>query len=328
MATALSLAAVTACGGTGSGASDPNSVTVYSADGLGTWYETQFEAFTEQTGITVNYVEGGSGEVLSRAEKERSNPQMDVLITLPPFIQRADDQKLLAPTKDADGSTDANYVALANNYFAMIRGTGVAPAPQTWNDLLDPRFAQKLQYSTPGQAGDGTAMLLLLQHVMGEQQGLDYLGALQANNVGPPASTGKLGPKVAKGELSVANSDVQMALAAIAADKAAYEVFFPAGADGVRTTVALPYFMGQAASAPHAANAGKLIDFLMSVPVQQTLAEQVYGTSPRADVNATGPQAAAITKALDGVTIWEPDWTAVNARFDALIDAYNQATGQ
>ncbi|GAA4739349.1 hypothetical protein [Gordonia alkaliphila] len=143
-------------------------------------------------------------------------------------------------------------------------------------------------------------MLLLLQHVMGEQQGLDYLGTLQANNMGPSASTGKLGPKVAKGELSVANSDVLMAMAAISADQAAYEVFFPAGADGVRTTVALPYFLGQAASAPHAANAGKLIDFLVSVPVQQTLAEQVYGTSPRADVTATSPQAAAITKALEG----------------------------
>ncbi|MFC0315454.1 2-aminoethylphosphonate ABC transporter substrate-binding protein [Gordonia phosphorivorans] len=303
-------------------------MTVCSADGLGAWYETQFEAFTEQTGITVNYVEGGSGEVLSRAEKERSNPQMDVLITLPPFIQRADEQQLLAPTTDADGTADTNYVALANNYFAMIRGTGVDPQPQTWDDLLDPRFAQKLQYSTPGQAGDGTAMLLLLQHVLGAQQGLDYLGKLQANNVGPSASTGKLGPKVAKGELSVANSDVQMALAAISADQAAYEVFVPAGPDGTRTTVALPYFMGQAASAPHAANAAKLIDFLLSVPVQETLAEQVYGMSPRADVTAVGPQAEAIAKALAGVTVWQPDWSVVNADFDALISAYNKATGQ
>lgn len=68
-------------------------VTVYSADGLHdgdhSWYQTQFDAFTQATGIKVQYVEGGSGAIVERLSKERSNPQADVLVTLPPFIQRA-----------------------------------------------------------------------------------------------------------------------------------------------------------------------------------------------------------------------------------------------
>ncbi|CVE93611.1 2-aminoethylphosphonate ABC transporter substrate-binding protein [Serratia marcescens] len=63
-------------------------VTVYSADGLHagdhSWYQTQFDAFTRATGIKVQYVEGGSGAIVERLSKERSNPQADVLVTPPP----------------------------------------------------------------------------------------------------------------------------------------------------------------------------------------------------------------------------------------------------
>jgi hypothetical protein len=62
-------------------------VTVYSADGLhdgkGSWFETQFDAFTKATGVKVRYVEGGSGGVVERVAKEKSNPQADVLVTCP-----------------------------------------------------------------------------------------------------------------------------------------------------------------------------------------------------------------------------------------------------
>ena len=68
-------------------------VTIYSADGLHdgspNWYQTQFDAFTRATGIKVQYIEGGSGVVVERIDKEKSNPQADVLVTLPPFIQKA-----------------------------------------------------------------------------------------------------------------------------------------------------------------------------------------------------------------------------------------------
>src|ERR1019366_5308371 len=68
-------------------------VTIYSADGLHdgspNWYQTQFDAFTKATGIKVQYIEAGSGGVVERVAKEKSNPQADVLVTLPPFIQKA-----------------------------------------------------------------------------------------------------------------------------------------------------------------------------------------------------------------------------------------------
>jgi 2-aminoethylphosphonate transport system substrate-binding protein len=76
---------------------------------------------------------------------------------------------------------------------------------------------------------------------------------------------------VSKGELSVANSDVQMALQSISADKSAYEIFSPTASVGTRATVAVPYAMGLAAGAPHKDNADKLMGYLLSQKVQETI---------------------------------------------------------
>src|SRR5262249_22700807 len=128
-------------------------VTVYSADGLhdGTpsWYQNQFDAFTKATGIKVQYVEGGSGVVVERVAKEASNPQADLLVTLPPFIQKAAADGLLqaATPAGADqipaGSKDAGgmYYALVNNYMNFIyNASALGDAPKSFGDLLDPKY--------------------------------------------------------------------------------------------------------------------------------------------------------------------------------------------
>jgi 2-aminoethylphosphonate transport system substrate-binding protein len=130
---AISVAAIavtmTACGGTGSsGSGGGETLTVYSADGLATWYKGQFDKFTKDTGINANIVEAGSGEVVSRVEKEQSNPQADLFLTLPPFIQKADKSGLLqASGVDTKGITadqvgpGGNYLPIVNNARASSR---------------------------------------------------------------------------------------------------------------------------------------------------------------------------------------------------------------
>ncbi|MFG1646875.1 2-aminoethylphosphonate ABC transporter substrate-binding protein [Amycolatopsis sp. NPDC049252] len=321
-----------ACGGTGAGASGGQTVTVYTVDGLEDWYTARFAEFKQQTGITVEAVTAGSGEVASRVEKEKANTKADVLVTLPPFIQRVAGQGLLqasapagadqvpAAQKDPQG----RYFAMMNNYLSFIHNPGATP--KTWDDLLDPKLKGKVQYSTPGEAGDGTAVLLQLQHVLGEQGALDYLGKLEANNAGPSSSTGKLQPKVAKGELLVANGDVQMNLAEIA-KSGGFDVFFPADAQGRRSTFALPYYAGLVTGAPHADEGKKLLDFLFSPEVQAKTSE-AFGIPARTDVTGTGANAEKIKAALQGVDIWNPDWTAVLAKLDADLAAYKKAVGR
>jgi len=112
-------------------------VTVFAADGLhdgkGSWFETQFEAFTKGTGVKVRYVEGGSGGVVERVAKEKSNPQADVLVTLPPFIQRAEAQGLLQKFKpDAASEIEGggeSYSPLVFNYLSFIYDSSALKTP-------------------------------------------------------------------------------------------------------------------------------------------------------------------------------------------------------
>jgi len=326
---------IAACGGTGSsGSGGGGTVTVYSADGLGAWYKTQFAAFTEQTGINVNLVEAGSGEVVSRVEKEQSNPQADLLVTLPPFIQRAEKSGLLQASGVETAGIEPDlvgpggiYVPVVNNALCFIANPGADPQPATWDDLLKPQFKGKIQYSTPGQAGDGTAVLVLLQHLMGKDGALNYLTRLQANNVGPSSSTGKLQPKVSNGELLVANGDVQMNLGSIKNDGSKFTIFFPAMPDNSRTTVSLPYVAGVTSGSRRPDDAKKLLAFLLSEDVQKSVSTDALGIPVRDDTPQTAGGAMTPAAVLEGVQLWVPDWNTVLSELDDDLGAYQKATG-
>lgn len=333
---AASLLAVTALAGTGARAQEV--VTIYSADGLKdgdvSWYGTQFEAFTKATGVKVQYIEAGSGGVVQRVAKEQSNPQADVLVTLPPFIQKAVADGLTQPYTPAGadmvpaGSKDANYTALVNNYLSFIYDSAVLPeAPASFAALLDPKFKNKIQYSTPGQAGDGTAVMLQVIHAYGSKDaGFAYFKQLQANNRGPSASTGKLTALVNKGELHVANGDLQMNLDQMKSNPN-IRIFWPAGPDGKRSTFALPYYAALVKGAPHAENGKKLIDWLLSKPAQATVVDVALGLPARSDVPATGPSATKLKDMMQGVEIWTPDWKQVSEDLPKDAARWHEATG-
>nr|WP_245720268.1 2-aminoethylphosphonate ABC transporter substrate-binding protein [Nocardia uniformis] len=328
---------LTACGGTGTDSADGKTVTVYSADGVGAWYKTQFEKFKEQTGIAVNLVEAGSGEVVNRVDKEQSNPQADVLVTLPPFMQKADKSGLLEPSgidtsavAASDKDPNGKYVMMAGNYLCFIANPSVKVAGTTWDDLLRPEYKGKIQYSTPGQAGDGTAVLILLQQLYGKQGALDYLAKLQENNVGPSSSTGKLQAKVDKGELLIANGDIQMNMANIKETGSKFTVFFPANAEGKSSTVPVPYLMGLAKGAPHQEAGKQLMEFLLSAEAQQSLPDSfaVPARTELRGVTATASGGINPAMLLQNVEVLYPDWSAVLEELDADLAAYQQATGQ
>ncbi|WP_406505190.1 2-aminoethylphosphonate ABC transporter substrate-binding protein [Streptomyces sp. NBC_01602] len=338
---ALALAAtLSACGGS-SAASDEKIVTVYSADGLKDengdgWYDKVFKDFEKKTGIKVEYVEGGSGEMVQRAAREKSNTQADVLVTLPPFIQQADTKGLLTAYEPAgsdqvdgaDKASDSKWTSVVNNYFGFVYNKKeLKTAPTTWDELTDAKYKEKIQYSTPGVAGDGTAVLIKAMHDFGgKEPAMEYLKKLQANNVGPSASTGKLAPKVDKGELLVANGDVQMNYAQ-SKDMPNLGIWFPAKSGSEPTTFALPYAAGLVSKAPHSANGKKLLDFMLSEQAQKDVSEVGGGFSARKDIEATDANAIELSKLMDGVEVFEPDWSDIGANLDGYVDAWKTATG-
>lgn len=351
---ALALAVtLSGCGGTGTAASDEDTVTVYSADGLkgdrgDGWYDKQFKAFEKKTGIEVKYVEGGSGEMVQRAVRERNNTQADVMVTLPPFIQQAERKGLLTPYKprgservpSSEKSPRGTWTGVVNNYFGFVRNSEELSgdsAPRTWSDLLKPRYRDALQYSTPGVAGDGTAMLVKAMHDFGgKKPAMEYFRELQKNNVGPSSSTSKLAPKVDKGELLVANGDVQMNYAQ-SKSMPNLDIWFPAaddadaaggkGKSAKPSTFSLPYAAGLLRDAPSAENGKKLLDFLLSERAQRDVPSVAGGFPVRDDIEASGEDAAALEKLLDGVEVFRPDWDRVERNLDSHIDSWKEATG-
>lgn len=312
-------------------------VTVYSADGLhdgdNSWYQQQFAAFTRATGISVQYVEGGSGAIVERLVKERSNPQADVLITVPPFIQRADSQQLLAPftPQGADQIPEAtgHYTPLVNNYLSFIYNRQhLSQPPATWQALLDSQFRNKLQYSTPGQAGDGTAVMLQVFNSLGSKDaGFAYLAQLQKNNVGPSASTGKLTALVNKGELYIANGDMQMNLSQMQRNPNV-GIFWPADSHGQRSALALPYVIGLVANGPESDNGKKLINFLLDKPAQMQVSALSWGLPVRGDITPTDDHYRQAHQLMAGVTPWSPDWNAVATTLAADIARWRSVTGE
>lgn len=332
--------ALAACGGA-SDAADAKTVTVYSADGLkgdggDGWYDKVFADFEKETGIEVAYVEGGSGEMVQRTLREKSNPQADVLVTLPPFIQQADTRGLLKPYRPAGSeqvgqagkAANGAWTTVVDNYFGFIYDKSRLKTPPTsWEDLLAPAYKEKVQYSTPGVAGDGTAVLIKAMHDFGgEKPAMAYLKKLQTNNVGPSASTGKLAPKVNKGELLAANGDVQMNFAQ-SKEMPNLGIWFPAKGDGPATTFALSYAAGLVEGAPRSENGKKLLDFLLSERAQRDVSAVGGGFAAREDVEATDPNAVALSRLMEGVEIFTPDWASVGENLDRHVDAWKSATG-
>lgn len=315
-------------------------VTIYSADGLHdgnpNWYQSVFNEFTNKTGIRVQYIEGGSGVVVNRVLAERYSPQADVLVTLPPFMQKAAASGVLqsyvppaasyipASLKSSDGM----WYAMVNNYLCMIYNDQVLSSPpQTYSDLLSTRYNQRIQYSSPGQAGDGTGMMLQSFHVFGNRNaGFNYLQRLQTNNVGPSSSTGRLAALVNKGELWVANGDVQMNFAQMKEDPN-IQIFFPMAPDGKRYTFALPYDVAMVKNAPHPEAARKLIDFLLGTWAQSRISSIAGGFPVRDDVHPTDSNYTQLQNIMQGVTIWTPDWSNILDHLSSDVNRWQQVTG-
>ncbi len=315
-------------------------VTIYSADGLRdgkpNWFDTEFAAFTRQTGIKVQYIEAGSGVIVNRILAERADPQADVLVTLPPFMQKAaaagvlQAAKLRAATGESAGGAGAAvpWFTLANDYACWIYNANALPAPPpSYDALLDVRFKNRIQYSTPGQAGDGTAVMLQsFKMYGGKERGFGYLHKLQANNLGPSASTGRLAALVNKGELWLANGDLQMNYVQLRRNPN-IRIFFPQAPDGKRYAMALPYEIALVKGGPHGEPGRKLIAFLLSRPAQEKLFALAGSFPARSDVPATDAAARTLTHMLAGVQIWVPDWDQVTRDLDADVERWHQVTG-
>ncbi len=169
-------------------------------------------------------------------------------------------------------------------------------------------------------------MLQVFRAFGSKEAGFAYLKKLQANNLGPSSSTGKLTALVNKGEIWVSNGDLQMNLAQMK-DNPNIRIFWPTGPDGSRSAFPLPYDIGLVTGGPHSANGKKLITFLLGKQAQSSVAEVAMGLPVREDVKPSGQTYQTMQTMMQGVKIWSPDWNRLLDELKQDVATWHAETG-
>ncbi|GMA61274.1 extracellular solute-binding protein [Alicyclobacillus fastidiosus] len=197
-------------------------ITLYTSDGLEDYYKTVLPQFEKEYGAKVVMVDDGSGAVVNRLDIEKNSPKADVVVTMPPFVQQAQQEGLLQSYKstawnDIPSSrkdTNGYWETFIDNYVNFAFNPQLTPnPPKTFNDLLSAQYKNEIAYSNPQSAGDGMAVLIMAQQLWGTQKAMSYLKSLEPSVKFHTQGTGYLDVLLNRGEIKVANGDLQMDMA-------------------------------------------------------------------------------------------------------------------
>ena len=203
-------------------------------------YKMLFDKFTSEVGAPVEYVSMSSGEVLSKLKAEGGKPAADLWFGggIDSFMSAADSGLLEKVEFDRTSEFAAGFKSDENYWFskgATVVGFIVnndileevgANKPESWADLTQPVFKDEIMMSSPAVSGTNYAAVAAILQTMGEEEGWEYLTALNANipfytKRGSDPST-----RVAAGEAAVGITYIDNTLDDILAD-GTLEVVYP-----------------------------------------------------------------------------------------------------
>lgn len=184
--------------GCGSQGSDKTLLVVYSTHGkeLLAEFEAGFERSNPQ--VDVRWLDMGSQDVLDRVRSEKENPQADVWWGAPSTLfQQAEKEGLLQSYRPAWAAKVAAEAHSAGDFWygtyetpevIAYNSAALKPeeAPQDWDDLLDPRWQNKIVLRDPLASGTMRtifcAMILRGHQTSGSPEaGYRWLRKLDAN---------------------------------------------------------------------------------------------------------------------------------------------------
>ncbi len=196
-------------------------------------------------------------------------------------------QGLLAPyqSPNADGiparyrDPDGYWAGFAARARVIVYNTSqVKPqeAPSSVLDLVDPRWKGRAGLANP-LFGTTTTQVAALFGRWGEEKARTFLDGVKANGVKIVTSNGEAKDLVVSGELAWAFTDTDDANEALEQHKPV-AVVYP-DQNGIGTLV-MPNAVALVKGAPHPEQAKKLIDHLLSRPVEERLAKSTAAQMP------------------------------------------------
>ncbi|WP_040982383.1 ABC transporter substrate-binding protein [Oceanobacillus jeddahense] len=213
------------CSDNGSDASgedgDYGTITVFSPETPETTRRLA-DKFEELYGGTVDVHYAGTNVLLNQLMAEKGNPSADVLYAgggnlsfegaieediFEPFVP---DNVADMPVIDESGVKIRHEDDYYSGIIKLLTGFSYDPevlseeeVPQTWDELLDPKWQGKIQFPNPASSGTATLLVLAYMSEYGEEAGWEYFEQLaqQANSI-PDSGSGPV-TAVANGEAEI-----------------------------------------------------------------------------------------------------------------------------
>ena len=232
--------------------------------------------FEKQTGINVEIIKAGSGELLNRLTAEAARPMADVIWSVDSSV--IDFNPTLFEAYDPEGS-DAllegiNESEIASPFSAVVMAFIVneskldgLPIPQSWVELSDPKYDDYISSAKANRSGSSYIQLATVLQGYGEEKGWEIYKGLLANYV-LSDSSGAVPRFVNDGELAIGVT-LEDAVLRFIQGGGPVQIVYPSDgtafhADG----------MALVAGAPNEGNGKAFLDFMISTDAQTIVAEQ------------------------------------------------------
>lgn len=314
-------AANTASGAAASASSSDKTLTLYTPDSESLINAT-IPSFEKDTGIKVNVITAGTGELEKRIQSEKNSPQGDVMwggdatMLAPmkdlfmPYVSKENDN-MEDQYKNEDGTftpvvADGTVILVNKDIIGNIKVEG-------WQDLLNPALKGKIAFCDPTNSSSAFEQLVNMLYDMGKdndpnsQQAWDYIDKFIKNLNGKIASSsGTVHKSVADGEYPVGLSWEDPCVQYVK-NGAHVQVIYPKeGAIFTEQTAQI------IKNGKHTENAKLFVDYLLSAKMQNIFGSQLTNRPLRKNVKL-----ASYMKPFSEMTImkkYDPNFIGKNKK--------------
>ena len=314
---------------TGCASDDRTPLVVYSPHGTDQlrYYERAFEA--ANPGVDVQPIDMGAQDVYDRIRTERANPQASVWWGAPQvtFALAAEDG-LLQPftpswanalpdgARDPEGRWYGTYLT-PEGFLVNTNTVPEAERPRDWDDLLDPRWQDRVLIRTPLASGTMRAIWsAMIVRQPTEAEGFEWLARLDQNTKSYAADPTQLYLGIARGLSDVTLWNMPDSYLQAAKNGYPFTFILPeSGTPVLVDGIAIP------AGAPQPEIAQQFVEFVTSQEALLDQAREYYRIPARTDL----PQDSLPDWIREAeIQAMDLDWAALAQREDGWMQTWDE----
>ncbi|WP_428771078.1 ABC transporter substrate-binding protein [Treponema sp. HNW] len=252
------------------------------------------QEFQDKTGIKIELVQAGSGELLTRIKSESANPFADIMFAGGAESMEAFKEFFAVYKSPETAHINTEYISSENLWTGVFVSPTVimynknlvsaADAPKGWATFADAKWKGHLAFADPASSGSAYTTLSILLASMDKGDGgwnfiRTYIKALDGNILSSSSAPHK---GVSDGEYYMCITPEESVLQYLRAGAQHIGIIYPEEGTG-----AVPSSVAVVKNAPNMENAKLFVDFVLGKEVQTKIPEHLY-RHVRTDLPASG----------------------------------------